>query len=147
MAVSEVGYKQKLREILDAEGLWSESYEPGFGSGVGYPDLQVLVWGRLVPLELKRGWVRDGRVFCTRIKPSQISWHHRFLMAGGNSKVLICFGPKRDMTVVAAPGLHRDVLSRWKEGWELSNCEVWVDKGRLVINQAQILRSTFQVEE
>ncbi len=64
---------------------WIESYHPGGGSGIGVPDIQILVDGRLIPIELKRAIKKDGKVFSDAIRPAQISWHIRFTNAGGKS--------------------------------------------------------------
>jgi hypothetical protein len=64
---------------------WSESYEPRAGSGMGIPDIQLLVGSKLLPVECKVGeWVR-GNLMVSEIRPAQISWHHRFQAAGGRS--------------------------------------------------------------
>jgi hypothetical protein len=73
---------------------WSDWLEPTGSAGVGRPDLDVLVDGRIVPVELKvMNGSADGWICCEKIRPTQISWHFRFNRAGGIS--LWLFGHKR----------------------------------------------------
>jgi hypothetical protein len=136
MVKLETGYKRQLVKVL---GVWCETYEPGHGSGVGYPDLQALALGRLVPIEVKVGAVWEGRLFPSRIRPSQISWHHDFMIAGGKAFFVVCFGKKDLMNAWALPACDRSSLSRWKDGWSLDNCKPWVSKGKLVLPAEKLL--------
>lgn len=137
--MSETTYKRKLRQII---GGWSESYEPSRGSGVGYPDLQFLfIDCRLVPVEVKCGWIEDrfdknkNRLVLLRsevIRPSQIRWHHDFRKAGGVAFVLICCGNVNKMNVWETPDTDRETLAQWNKGWDLKRCAQWVKDGELV---------------
>lgn len=123
-------YKRCFRKLV---GVWSEVYETRSGSGVGYPDLQLLVVPYLLPVELKSGVIVGGLLKPRQIKASQISWHHNFLMAGGKSWVVVCCGKPKEMDAWAIPSTHRDELSKWKKGFELKYCYQWVNSGRLII--------------
>ena len=79
---SETDFKIAFRDTLAG---WSEAYEPGRGSGTGYPDLQVLVNGRLIPVEAKVGVFSRGKLWCREVRPAQIGWHYRLMRAGGFS--------------------------------------------------------------
>lgn len=74
---------------------WSELYEPGLGSGIGYPDVQLLdpSTHRLFPLEFKVGELlpEDGSftVFPREVRGSQIKWHYMFGRAGGVSATIV----------------------------------------------------------
>lgn len=70
---------------------WLSSYEPRKGGTTGIADLQIVVKGRLVPVELKVAtFLDDGKVDPERIRPAQIQWHHSLAKAGGFS--IIVFG-------------------------------------------------------
>lgn len=127
----ETEYKREFRKLV---GVWSEAYEPGMGSGVGYPDLQLLVGRLLLPVELKSGVVFKGNLRPKQVKPSQISWHHDFFMAGGESWVVVCCGDPKYMDAWSVPSVHRDVLSRWRVGWPIQDCTQWVSQGSLSID-------------
>lgn len=74
---------------------WSELYEPGLGSGIGYPDVQLLCPStfRLFPLEFKVGKAvkEDGglTIFPEEVRASQVKWHYMFHRAGGVSAVIV----------------------------------------------------------
>jgi len=68
---------------------WIESYEPRRGSGVGIPDIQVVVGGRIVPIELKIGTIKDGVLYPREVRPAQIVWHKKLNDAGVGSILLI----------------------------------------------------------
>jgi len=98
---------------------WSEAYEPGLGSGVGYPDIQVLgPSGKLLPIELKIGVVKAGRLHPSEVRGPQVVWHREFAQSGGISVMLIGLetgnaSGKFDLFFV--PGM--DMID-WKEGYE-----------------------------
>jgi hypothetical protein len=131
--VTETDYKRQLRKVI---GGWSEAYETRAGSGVGYPDLQFLVrrslLGVLVPVEVKVGEVSRERLVSREIRPSQISWWHSFMEAGGYGFVFVCSGPVAAMDAWATPSLDRLTLSRWKEGWEIQKCKKMISAGLLI---------------
>ena len=69
---------------------WLESYQPGLGGGAGIPDTQIMAHPPvLIPIELKRGTLINGRLFSDKIRPVQVSWHTRLAAAGGKSYFLI----------------------------------------------------------
>lgn len=123
---TETEYKRKFRTLV---GVWSGVYEPGKGAGLGAPDLQILVNKKLFPIELKCGKLKGRKIVASRIRPAQISWHQDFLMAGGTAYVLVCFGKIGAMHAWALPSCHRDVTSKWKEGWEIEEGQWWLRDG------------------
>lgn len=74
---------------------WAELYEPGLGSGIGYPDVQLLCPStfRLFPLEFKVGTttVEEGKtvIYPEEVRPSQIKWHYLYGRAGGVSATIV----------------------------------------------------------
>ena len=92
---SEISFKRWFRSELKARGIWSEAIEPSRGSGVGAPDLVVLLEGKhLVFLELKIGqkkqlsdqiWVLQ----VSPIRPAQYSWHRNYQSYGGVSAIVV----------------------------------------------------------
>jgi len=138
MMASETGHKQKFRSIC---GVWSEAYETRSGGGVGYPDLQLLVGPMLLPVEVKVGDLKGpsfpaykNRVFPHRIRPAQITWLHEFKQAGGLAVLLICVGERRTMDAWALVSPDRDTLARWKDGYHISELELWVSKGQMRVD-------------
>lgn len=134
--MSELLLKRKFRAAI---GVWTEAYETRSGSGVGYPDLQMLVGRLLVPVELKAGGVENGRLRCSEIRPSQISWHHEFLKAGGKSFIVVCWS-YGGLNAWAIPSTDREVTSKWKQGWDLNLCEKWIGKGVVTISLSSLAR-------
>lgn len=126
---TETAYKRKLRTIF---GGWSCAYETRSGGNFGYPDLQFLVDGVLLPVEVKVGKVVDGRLVSRQIRPSQIHWHHEFWVAGGRALILVCMGKVGEMDAWAIPSLNREVTSKWKQGWPTLDCVQMVRKGELI---------------
>lgn len=69
---------------------WLDTIQPTKGGSDGIPDIVIMaVPPVLVPIEIKRGERRNGRVFVDTIRPAQVSWHQRFAMAGGRSYFVI----------------------------------------------------------
>lgn len=113
-------------------GVWSCAYETTRGSSVGYPDVQILIDElKLLPVELKVGFVDDDRLRSKEIRPSQISWHHEFRKAGGKAIILVCTGNPSKMDAWAIPSTDRKVTSQHKQGWPLVDCVQWVKGGKL----------------
>lgn len=122
---------------------WSESYEPGLGSGIGYPDVQLLCPSshRLFPLEYKVGKVKGDRIFPAEVRPSQVGWHFKFARQGGMSAVIT--GVKRpgsdlwDGYVINGRRLFDE---DWEKGYQISSTfqvnplKVDEDFQRLMIN-------------
>lgn len=108
-------FKRELIDALRSAGVWVEAYEPGRGSGVGYPDVQVLLGGWLVPVELKVG-VLIGSVLSLKgdseVRPSQVRWHHLFWKAGGRSIVLV--GVQEADGAWTPYAIRGDILTRWR---------------------------------
>ena len=97
---------------------WLNSYEPRRGATIGIPDIQVLVKGVLVPIELKAG-VLVGEVLKTKkVRASQINWHHKFSEAGGMSLVMVGVGEGTTPTRIffcygkAGAGLRSPVMAK-----------------------------------
>lgn len=133
----------KLKRLLrGAVGGWSEAYEPSRGSGVGYADLQFLVDGEILPVEVKCGHIADGRLFSSQIRPSQIAWHHGLRVCGGASFVVVCWLESKGLHAWSIPSVDRGVSARWLEGWELNQCHNWVKDGELRINLSSLVRAT-----
>lgn len=87
--MKELDVKRSFRALWPG---WVGAYEIAFGGDIGAPDLQVLV-GKLphvLPIELKRGWMRSsGVVVPDRVRAAQVGWHRDFIKAGGRSILLI----------------------------------------------------------
>jgi hypothetical protein len=132
----ESAYKREFRATL---GVWSEAYEPARGSGVGYPDLQFLVCGILVPVELKKGRLKGERIYPMNVRPSQIAWLHNFNKAGGRAFLLVCTGEPSRMSAWAIPSIDREVTSKWKQGWLVEDCTQWVLAGGLTTNLSSLV--------
>lgn len=127
MAGTETAYKRKLRVLI---GGWSCAYETRSGGSFGYPDLQFLVDGVLLPVEVKVGKVEGDRLVSRQIRPSQIKWHHDFWVAGGKALILVCMGNVNEMDAWAVPSTRREVTSQWKQGWPVKDCLKIVEKGK-----------------
>ena len=96
---------------------WSEAYEPRGGTGMGLPDVQVLINEVLLPLELKIGMEHDAILFPRDVRPAQIEWHRRFAAAGGNSAMLVGLpvDNKRRYRVRIVNGTN---LNTWAKGYD-----------------------------
>jgi len=68
---------------------WVESYEPRRGTGIGIPDLQIVVGGRLVPVELKMGEFHNGKLITREVRPAQIAWHREINSYGIRTVLLV----------------------------------------------------------
>ena len=80
---------------------WSETYEPRKGSGVGIADMQFLVNGQLLPVELKVGRINYDMLYIDEVRPDQIGWHFRLNKAGGKSIFLIAVGFRKPERILA----------------------------------------------
>lgn len=69
---------------------WSDWVEPRGNAAIGFPDWVPLVDNIIVPIELKLGHC-DGEniLVIPKMRPDQISWHHRFRQFGGKSYWLV----------------------------------------------------------
>jgi len=138
MSESETDHKRRLRNVI---GGWSESYEPGQGSGVGYPDLQFDLGQPhgLIPVEVKAGRLmkcgpyRILRVK-TSIRASQIAWHDNFLSPsrGNVSFIFVCFGEGEEFEAWSLPLPFRCITMEWRQGWNTLECKQIISKGKMV---------------
>lgn len=114
---------------------WSEAYEPRRGGGTGVPDIQILMDDQLLPVELKLGEVRDGRVFADDFQPAQVSWHARFWQAGGVAIFIVGIHKSQfvgghpnavmDWWPIKLPPVDVAMLLGREQGWDLKQCEPW----------------------
>lgn len=84
--MSELKFKQWFAKNWNG---WLSTYEPRRGGTVGIADIQILIRGRLVPIELKVGTLKNGKLVANDIRPAQIRWHYDLSKAGGQSFFLI----------------------------------------------------------
>ena len=132
--MSETKFKRWFRSQWPG---WSETFEPGRGSGVGIPDLMLLVdaysiygprnWmtkdycgerPHLLPIEMKIGKWIDGKLYAEDVRPDQIGWHYRFSEAGGRSIFLVGTPNSfQSWHCWAINGSNRDMLMAHKQGW------------------------------
>lgn len=118
----ELKFKRWFRQEFKG---WSEAYEPRRGSGTGMPDLQLLVRGMLLPVELKVGWIEDDVLHIHDVEPAQVSWHVRFWAAGGESSFVVGI-PDGKGWQVYSPFLSAAALMEWKKGWRAYMAwEIW----------------------
>lgn len=106
---------------IDRYTHWSELYEPGLGSGIGYPDTQLLCpsFFRLLPLEFKVGEIRGQTLFTEEVRPSQIKWHYTFGSKGGVSALIV--GVKCDKGYDGYVINGKELFDRdWTKGWAVS---------------------------
>lgn len=67
--------------------IWYDRSEPGgYGQKSGKPDIEILLRGELLPIELKIAiCIEDGRIRMSEIRPAQINWHRDFAHHYGRS--------------------------------------------------------------
>lgn len=111
--MNESEFKTWFRANWDS---WLESYEPRRGSGVGIPDLQIVVGGRLVPIELKVGTIEDGLVFTKEVRPDQIGWHRRLGTFGVKSWFVVGIGEKKTPDKIYA--IRPEHVIHWRNGFD-----------------------------
>ena len=87
--ITELQFKIWFRDKWEG---WLSSYESARGGTLGVADLQILVKGILVPVELKVGEVKSGKLFSDQIRASQVKWHRDLYKAGGYSIFAIAAG-------------------------------------------------------
>lgn len=124
---------QKYREVVDLKREfkkrwrgWIDSIEPSLGSGIGVPDLLVLLPHRglmhLLPVELKVGTLRNGRIRPDLVRGSQVRWHFHLNDMGGKSAMVV--GISNDEAYLID---GRDVIG-WKIGFEIKKaCRIFYD--------------------
>ncbi len=125
------------RHVLGAYPFWGCPYEPGTGSATGYPDLQLMHdrSKQLLPVELKVGVVKNGRVFPREVRPSQITWHHNFALAGGRACLLTGIKLDRNWRGYAVPGSWAE---HWRLGFPVADC-FWLDNHEFVSNLVELV--------
>lgn len=111
------------RHVLGSYPFWGCPYEPGLGSANGYPDIQLMNdWTKeLLPIELKVGQLKHGRVFPLEVRPAQTVWHNNFAQAGGRACLLTGIKLDRRWFGYAVPGVWSE---HWRLGYPLSDCFV-----------------------
>lgn len=122
-----------MRDRWKIHGYWSEAYEPGVGSGTGYPDIQMLcpISGKLLPVELKVGEVVDGRVIPREVRGPQVVWHRELWLKGGTSVCAIGVEPVKDTWV--SYFIEGPKLKDWEDGFLIEECKVVQElRGRLL---------------
>jgi hypothetical protein len=114
----EIDYK---RFIIDCYPFWSCPYEPGLGSKTGYPDLQLMEdrSKQLLPVELKVGVLKNGRIFPREVRPSQVTWHYEFAKAGGRACLLTGTKLSGRWVGYAVPGFWAE---HWRLGYPIADC-------------------------
>lgn len=114
----EIDFKRKVLESYD---YWGCPYEPGVGSKTGYPDIQLMHQRskQLLPIELKVGILKNGRVFPREVRPSQITWHYDFHKAGGSACLLTGVKLSGSWVGYAVPGFWAE---HWRLGYPLADC-------------------------
>jgi hypothetical protein len=110
--MSEQKFKSWLRKHWDG---WFESYEPRKGSGIGIADVQVVVDGRIVPLELKIGKFVNGLLCPEEVRPAQINWHRELNAAGIHSFFLVGVPDKKLWAIYI---IRPNRIVKWSEGYE-----------------------------
>lgn len=121
----ETRYKRKVREKFADFGLWTEAYEPAMGSGTGYPDIQVLgKCRRILPIELKVGEIKGGRLFPREVRGDQVVWHRKFSRFGGISCCFIGVETPKYSENWATYAVSGAQMLDWKAGYDLSECHI-----------------------
>jgi len=112
--LSESQFKSWFRKTWDG---WVESYEPRRGSGVGIPDLQIVIDGHILPIELKVGKIVGDVLVVNEVRPDQIGWHRRINDVGIGTIFLIGVGEgsKPDAMFAVLP----KAIVKWKDGIDL----------------------------
>jgi len=139
MAKPETEFKTALRDAWKAYGGWSEAYEPARGSGIGYPDVQFLDTGRLVPAELKIGRLLGAFLFSDDIRPAQVKWHWDLRRHGGHSCLLVGVREGGNWALYAYAGR----LADWRAGWRIGAdalCLGWVSDPKTMAALSDYLR-------
>lgn len=116
----ETRYKRKM---LGNYPLWSESYEPGLGSGTGYPDVQLLSPRKvLLPIELKVGLIINDRVFPREVRRDQVVWHHNFQRHGGIAVIAIGVETEKGSNIWDSYVVPGNLATEWASGYAVSDC-------------------------
>lgn len=141
MARPETQFKHALLKEWNG---WSEAYEPGLGSGIGYPDIQIMEQSpshnRILPIELKVCAVKDGIVYPTDVRPSQVVWHYKFHKAGGRSVLLM--GQKIAKDVWRGFAVNGVRAQEHTQGYKVSSCFV-LEPGKIDEQLSTLLLGMF----
>jgi len=121
---SETDFKRKFRQSILG---WSEAYEPSRGSGTGYPDVQVLLSGVLIPVEAKVAKLDQGVIRSRDIRPAQIGWHYRLMKAGGKSSFVFGVLERKLWSAYVFPVCEQNFerLMSWRDGFDVNIMRVW----------------------
>ena len=112
--MNEADFKKFVRDSWDG---WLESYEPRRGSGVGMADIQIVSDGRLIPIELKIGFITDKKLCVSEIRPAQINWHRELNKTGVKSFFLIGVKTDKSWRSFIFDAAHLSSLSNHPSFW------------------------------
>jgi hypothetical protein len=113
--MNESDFKKWLRQNWSG---WIESYEPRRGTGIGIPDIQIVVDCQLLPIELKVGeFDPRGRLHPREIRPAQIMWHKKLHEHGVATVLLIGVWDVVKESWSAWP-VHGTMIEFWRKGYE-----------------------------
>jgi hypothetical protein len=109
---------------------WLTQLHPGQGSDTGIPDLLLGCSLGILPAEVKIGSVdEEGVVWCSAVRPAQISWHTRLNNRGFNSILLIgCWqdGKWNTFAIDSINAKYWDVC-----GFKIGECAFEIDPANL----------------
>lgn len=119
--------ERDLRVLLKTEWPhWCDWLEPRGNAGLGRPDWDILVDRQIASVELKIGAIVGKHSFKPeKIRPEQVSWHHRYYSGGGVSFFMIAESPS-DIWLC---GRIIDVTNNYK---------VWVFNNSIKLNMAEL---------
>jgi len=125
---------------------WMETYEPRIGSGIGIPDVQVVVDRAIIPIELKLAKIEDGILRPSEIRPAQINWHRNIFSHGVPSLFLFGYGTRNvPNRLFVKPGNY---IQHWAGGFEIENLgEISVNKKKFSPALKQYIRWMLQRNE
>lgn len=108
--------------------------EPGLGGDVGNPDIMLLSDSlpTLLPIESKKGKLQGNRLYPSKVRPSQISWWHRYTVSGGIGALLVDCESDGIWIVNAL------YLNQWENGYLITGGEA---DGAYELNPANLTES------
>lgn len=106
------------RWVRDSWAGWLESYEPRRGTGIGIPDIQIVVDKVLIPVELKVGEIENGWVIPREVRPAQIQWHRELNHYGVRTVLLIGVYDYEDEVWLPYP-IDGRLIANWRNGFEI----------------------------
>lgn len=85
---------------------------------MGAADLLVLVNNQIIPIELKEGEIKEGRIYLKKpgLRPAQGIWHRQLYLAGGTSFLAIGIKPEGKWLTYLVRA-DESILD-WRLGWE-----------------------------